>query len=144
MKLYQAPEGLEQFQMVISKMAMYDIKRMRAEFYGGGDSGQIEDVEVDPTLSERVDMLLKKKRYCIDARENIEVEEVVTLEQGFEHLVYEWLDTTGVDWYNNEGGGGYFEITLEDVGPKIHFDVYYNEIVSTSAMSDELDIRELL
>lgn len=40
------------------------------------------------------------------------------------------------DWYNNDGGGG--DITWDVVDDKITINGYYNEIVSTDVMSEEV------
>ena len=74
------------------------------QFQGGGDDGEIEnDITINGS-SERVPKLI-------------------------EDMVYEWLMSTGIDWYNNEGGQGSFifvpnngEIILE-IGQNYEEDV---------------------
>jgi hypothetical protein len=84
------------------------------KFQGGGDDGEIEnEIEINGSL-ERVPKLI-------------------------EDMVYEWLMSTGIDWYNNEGGQGSFifrprhsEIVLnieqkyeEDVNVPMNFEIHF-------------------
>jgi hypothetical protein len=84
------------------------------QFQGGGDDGEIEnDITINGS-SERVPKLI-------------------------EDMVYEWLMSTGIDWYNNEGGQGSFifrprhsEIVLnieqnyeEDVNVPMNFEINF-------------------
>ena len=142
MKLYEVPSGLEMFQPLILKMGLYDIKMLRAEFYGGGDSGQIDHIDSDPIDITQTATVLKKE-YNRATGSYGSVEKELPFKAAFESIVYDWLDTTDVDWYNNEGGGGFFEISMTPQGCNVSYDVYYNEIVSHSAKADEIDLEEM-
>ena len=142
MKLYEVPSGLEMFQPLILKMGLYDIKKLRAEFYGGGDSGQIDHIDSDPIDITQTATVLKKE-YNRATGSYGSVEKELPFKDAFESIVYDWLDATDVDWYNNEGGGGFFEISMTPQGCNVSYDVYYNEIVSHSAKADEIDLEEM-
>lgn len=142
MKLYEVPKELEMFQPLILKMGLYDIKKLRAEFYGGGDSGQIDHIDSDPVNITQTAKVTKQE-YNIETRLYDSVEKELPFKDAFESIVYEWLDTTDVDWYNNEGGGGFFEISMTPQGCNVSYDVYYNEMISNSAISDEIDLEAM-
>ena len=134
----------------ILKMKNHDIKWCRVEFYGCGDSGSIESVEFDKDPPEELKIRVEKPNFEMkfDADKGRYIRtvhpntvEFMPIQSGIEDIVYQMLDDESVDWYNNEGGGGHLEIDLRSDKPGIEFHVYYNEIVSTSAVSDFEELR---
>lgn len=76
------------------------------QFQGGGDDGEIEnDITINGS-SERVPKLI-------------------------EDMVYEWLTSTGIDWYNNEGGQGNFTFIPKDSQIVLYVEQNYEEEVDT-------------
>ena len=69
------------------------------DFSGSGDSGQIDDIQIsyveghEPSMAERV-TLEEQLRRDLDT------------------WAYKYLEGTGVDWYNNEGGQGQIEFDM--------------------------------
>lgn len=83
-------------------------KIVRIEFSGGGDSGSIENIEVDGEShgwSER---------------------EAEPFLQQIEEFGYKHLEGTGVDWYNNDGGQGHIEFDVSSVPYKFECSVDVN------------------
>ena len=131
-------EPIEKLNPVLHKMRTWGVKEARVIFYGGGDSGQIEEVTFDKNVPSSCTVKME-----IERREHIWVEETQsykyeikkereekTLEDALEHVTYELLDDCGVDWYNNEGGGGHLYVDLKGDEPTVEFHVYYNVIES--------------
>lgn len=130
---------------VILKMKNHNIKQCRVEFYGCGDSGSIESVEFDKDPPEELKVRVEKPNFKMTFDEEKgryirtvypNTVEFMPFERGIEDIVYQMLDAEPVDWYNNEGGGGHLTIDLRSDKPGIEFHVYYNEIVSRSAVDD--------
>jgi hypothetical protein len=89
------------------------------EFWGGGDSGSIEDIQAGCDI-------LRKLVTLPDGR-NESVQSVL------ESFAYRFIDASGVDWYNNDGGFGSMSIRLEEEPePKAIFDLdvnYYEKVL---------------
>jgi len=91
-------------------------------FDGGGDSGQIESVDL---FTESGDLLpledIRANKHLVmrrcgsehDGERWIPVYKAmwVSFAERLDQLVSDELDATGVDWYNNDGGFGTWELT---------------------------------
>jgi len=91
----------------------------KIEFWGGGDSGSIEDIQSGCDI-------LQKLVTLPDGRDE-------TVQRLIEAFAYRFIDASGVDWYNNEGGFGSMELRLEEEPePKAIFDLdvnYYEKVL---------------
>ena len=140
---------LEKFTTCIEKMKSYGVKVATVEFYGGGDSGQIEHIHIDPEPPEMCRVPVTQKKYVRNYNEETKTydcrmeyqTERMTLNNALEALTYQALDETGVDWYNNEGGGGSLEIELSGDSPEIKFNVFYNVIESVTEVDKQVEIK---
>jgi hypothetical protein len=75
-------------------------------FNGGGDSGSLDDnMEINGS-SESIPPLI-------------------------EDMLYKWLEETGIDWYNNEGGQGSFLFDPKNSEIILEIETNYEETVST-------------
>jgi len=116
---------------------LYDagIDRVIVWFDGGGDSGQIESVEL---FTESGDLLpledIRANKHLVmrrcgsehDGERWIPVYKAmwVSFAERIDQLVSDELSTTGVDWYNNDGGFGTWELTgIMSGEPKKEFEV---------------------
>jgi hypothetical protein len=93
----------------------------RLEFWGGGDSGSIEDIQSGCDILEKL--------VTLPDGTNETVQRVI------EAFAYRFIDASGVDWYNNEGGFGSMELRLEEEPePKAIFDLdvnYYEKVLKS-------------
>ena len=48
-----------------------------------------------------------------------------------EDMLYKWLEETGIDWYNNEGGQGSFLFDPKNSEIILEIETNYEETVST-------------
>lgn len=98
------------------EMQAAGVNHVKISFAGGGDSGSID--EVDITMA---DGFTKPQ----------------DLEERLRDFAYGWLEGTGIDWYNNDGGQGEMEFDLTSVPPAFSANVDVNETVSKTALSVE-------
>ena len=98
------------------------VTNVNIRYDGGGDSGQVEDVEYD---GENITTDLNDK---FDG----DLQDLAThiLEQH-----YNW------DWYNNDGGYGDIRIDLEGDTPEISIDSYVRSVTDAHASVDLVDIN---
>lgn len=101
--------------------AKYNINYIYASFSGGGDSGEIE--EVIGKLTKESDILVE-----FDSTES----ETLT------NFIDRYLESTGYDWYNNDGGSG--DIWVEISTGKIECEMSINYMTSDEySLEDEGD-----
>ena len=111
-------------------------------FCGSGDSGGIEDVYFSDDLDdsygscgtfpqEESDFLAKP----IERGDKLE-----TVKDLVEDIAYDWITSTGVDWYNNSGGGGHFHLEYTEGKLIQHLNVWQNMIESKEVYSHKLTI----
>lgn len=81
-------------------------------FEGSGDSGSIDNIRTTPIVDLKAHSILIAVR---DGGKNFVngewvspplEEREVKLETAITTIVYDWLESTGVDWYNEDGGFG--------------------------------------
>ena len=98
---------------------LHQITNIHVDFDGGGDSGQIEDILVassNPDFKpENVLIRVWCSKGAVFDRHTKEWEEIaceerdLTLPEFLYRHVESALEDTGVDWYNADGGFGYWE-----------------------------------
>lgn len=118
--------------------------RVKVWFDGGGDSGQIESVELlteSGALFPIEDIRAYKHlvmRRCGSERDGERWVPVykaawVSFAERLEQLVSDELDATGVDWYNNDGGFGTWELTgIMSGEPKKEFEISVRVVETVS------------
>jgi len=99
------------------------VTNVNIRYDGGGDSGQVEDVEYEGTNLDHTSLNDKFEGDLQDLATHI-------LEQH-----YNW------DWYNNDGGYGYIRIDLEEDTPEISIDGYVRSVTDAHASVDLVDIN---
>ena len=97
------------------------VTNVEIRYDGGGDSGQVEDVEYD---GENITTDLNDK---FDG----DLQDLAT------HILEQHYD---YDWYNNDGGYGNIRIDLEGDTPEITIDGYVRSIEDAGASVDIVDI----
>lgn len=132
---------------------LYDagIDRVKVWFDGGGDSGQIESVEL---FTESGDLFpiegIHAYKHLVmrrcgsehDGERWIPVYKAmwVSFAERIDQLVSDELDATGVDWYNNDGGFGTWELTgIMSGEPKKEFEILVR-VVETFSEHWEADV----
>jgi hypothetical protein len=99
------------------------VTSVNIRYDGGGDSGQVEDVEYDGTNLDHTSLNDKFEGDLQDLATHI-------LEQHYDY-----------DWYNNDGGYGDIRIDLEGDTPEISIDGYVRSIEDAGASVDIVDIN---
>ena len=99
------------------------VTNVEIRYDGGGDSGQVEDVEYDGTNLDHTSLNDKFEGDLQDLATHI-------LEQHYDY-----------DWYNNDGGYGDIRIDLEGDTPEISIDGYVRSIEDAGESVDIADIN---
>ena len=115
---------------------LHGITHVSVDFDGSGDSGSIQNVDfykggdIDEKI-EKVKMLAwAPPRNVFDPASNQwtsppSAEAEVTVREALENVVYEDLENSDVDWYNNDGGFGTWEWSSSE---GINFEVYQRTV----------------
>ena len=130
---------MENLRRVLPVLRQHGIEHVWVSFAGGGDSGQIDDVEFSPRLT---DEALTAPCHRTESawiggewRRANGVEDV-PLKAAIEDITYDYLEATGVDWYNNDGGQGTLSIGVE--AGTVDMDLSTN--LRTSQVGERTDI----
>ena len=127
-----------------AQIQLLDITRIVVDYSGSGDSGAIDSVTAmnkdnsavsvdNPTFQGKQirDWHDVKKGW----QKTIE-DHTYTMEEYITHITEVALEATGLDWYNNEGGQGSFNIKVTSDGFELKLAVGINEIhVDTSTFT---------
>lgn len=124
------------------------ITTVTIRFSGGGDSGQVDDIQYDPPLKEadKITFQIEKKSHFYDA----DLEEfipqtsqvTVNLEEALDQFAMEWAESTGVDWYNNEGGCGSVTIDLTQTPPTFTGEIdQYVVHIESAAYEEDVEFK---
>jgi hypothetical protein len=119
---------------MLRTLASFGVIRATIEFSGGGDSGEMGEVDVeglvDPEkvpapegFTERLKRVCGTHHYNYTTRQSEQIT-VYNIKHLLEAYAYDVVERTGVDWCNNEGGGGTLTI-VPGIGT-IDLEMYYN------------------
>lgn len=114
-------------------------------FSGEGDSGSVDDAVLDsewdhPALKLPCISASIKSVYSVSTGKWTEVKEgsTSTVKQVLHDIAEDWAESTGVDWYNNDGGHG--SVTLNVIEGTFEADINQYEQVSHNVKSEEGEI----
>ncbi len=109
---------MQNLQRVLPVLRALDIESVEVCFDGSGDSGSIDGVYFQPEPDEQVmvEIVRRQRHFDHQQRRWIVTENSVNLalSEAIEEIAYDWLEETGVDWYNGEGGYGEMMIDVGD------------------------------
>jgi hypothetical protein len=91
------------------------VEQVAVSFDGAGDSGSVDQVSLTPEPS--VDGLVHTKE---------------SVHKAVEDFAYAWLDITGIDWYNNDGGYGDLTIDVTTAKFELTVNSRYTECTTDS------------
>jgi hypothetical protein len=113
---------------LLARLRLLGVTEVRVEFSGGGDSGEVSHIQTTSPQGE-IDTSKEEMNWpdTVSTRKDDEwvsvtIEKTMTLHDVIEKITYSWLESTSLDWYNNEGGQGHMTIDFTQSPPK--FDMY--------------------
>ena len=122
-------------QLLMTLLKVMGGQTVEVAFSGGGDSGCIESVSLLDSEGKEISLDNAEFEWERDVsmrnretNEWLERTEVTTmpLRDILERICEDCLETTDLDWYNNEGGQGSLEIDLRTDPPNINLNVEIN------------------
>jgi len=121
-----------------------DIQEIYVGFSGSGDDGHIDYVEMQPPPATMpvVHILDQTRDYKDGQWIHRECGRDLPLDKAIEDIVYGYLEMTGVDWYNNDGGQGHFSINFQT--GNIEFEVNQNYVESVTEYANEWNVEEFM
>lgn len=129
---------------IIPELQRLNVSSVSVEFSGSGDGGHIHTVILFPAVSEEPEItFLSHQRDYIDGLWVWRVSEnQLSLTEALKEVVYDYLEMTGVDWCNGDGGQGAFNI---DLGRgSIDFEVNTNYTETTTQYANEWSVQDIL
>lgn len=123
------------------------LDQVNVVFSGSGDSGVIDEIIFrdkkgdEITLNERIPIIKIQRLYDKGQFITEEIEAIEPIKDVISDIVYRWLESTNVDWYNNDGGQGEFNLFCKSKHVKGYVD--YNILESTTGASISKAITDL-
>ena len=137
------PIYLENLRRVLPVLRRLGVDEVAVHFEGGGDNGCIDYIDFDhqPKPPENPMIGIFKERRDFENGHWIKsrTTDTVNLASAVDDLAYDYIDSTGVDWYNNEGG--YADLTIDVAAGTVTMDVDVRTYNSENAYYQELDIE---
>ena len=128
---------------LLTQLNLLGAKKVRVEFQGGGDDGQVDGVYLYDQNTVDIDVPNDMIAWTTQTYGGQEAESKQTkLVDALEDLCSRALDNTGLDWYNNEGGQGYLAINFNDNPPSIKLNVDINHTTTDDYEYDLNDEEE--
>lgn len=121
---------------LLMRLKLLNVALITVSFSGGGDSGEINDVEVtsadgsriglenQPTMSWMV--LTSSHNPITRTWDKSLVQKDFALPELLKLIAEDALEESGLDWYNNDGGQGELTIDFRESPPKIELQVGIN------------------
>jgi hypothetical protein len=135
---------MDTLRRLLPVLRQHGVQQVEIEFDGSGDSGSIAGVSYSPGELE-FDADGVTVEYATSARywngTQWLLERALTqasVQSAIEALTYDYLEETGVDWYNDDGGFGTLEIDVEAGTVRLNVDVRHMEC--TNVFSAERNI----
>jgi len=132
--MFKIEDNKKHLKHILERLREAGAKEVLIWFDGSGDDGAIEGVYIYKEDHARVDPSFEVP-YAISSSRwegNKRIEEVKVkmfpVSEALETFCYEVLEETGIDWYNNDGGYGHMEITLDPVEIKLEINKRYIEV----------------
>jgi hypothetical protein len=136
---------------LLTRLKMLGVNYIEVTFQGGGDSGEIEGAyALDVNINQ---MDIKEEKMIWPMGESYQedgkwlsrtVDKEMTIEDILKNITEDWLDESGHDWYNNDGGQGEMTIDFRNSPPEFNLNVgiNYNKTDDYSYSLDEDDEYE--
>jgi len=132
----------ENLRLILPTLQELGVTEVEVYFDGGGDSGCIEDVtflpgevqtgRVSVEIVRRINKLVDNKFVQSEERQR------VSLVDAIENITYDYLEESGTNWVDNEGGFGYLNIDVAAATVRLSVDYRYME--SRTEYENTLDI----
>lgn len=122
---------------LMTLLKMLGGERVEVSFSGGGDSGAVDDVSLLDQNGKVIDIAGAELEWEeTSSYHDAEAGEwktrstttMMALDKILTQVTYDALETTQLDWYNNEGGQGTLHIDLTEEPPAIELSVEVNYI----------------
>ncbi|MEM7146335.1 MAG: DUF6878 family protein [Verrucomicrobiota bacterium] len=135
---------MDNLRRILPMLREHKVERISVRFAGYGDTGSIEEISYFPTVKADIhNRPIRYKKFTSSFNSDIGwteqlVETTGPLDDAIESLSYDYIQETGVDWYNNEGGFG--ELIVDVVAGSVSLSVSVNQTYSITEFSAIRDI----
>lgn len=130
--------------VIIPVLVELGATKVKVSFSGYGDSGQIDEVQIEPEgiAHHTVTVAKVAKTWADGVWLEEETYTQVTLDEALTELCYDYLEATGVDYVNNEGGQG--NLTIDVPEESLSLEVETNYTQTETAFSSAHEFSEIL
>lgn len=137
----QIKESLKPYaKALIEQLKSMGATNATLEFDGSGDSGSIYSVTVEgaPDIARTVKWLRFESEYSDGKWIKKQSEVTLNIQDALEALCYDMLESTNIDWYNNDGGYGSLVINFDPLSIELEVNTRYTEV-----NTDSFELQEI-
>lgn len=129
---------IENLRRILPILAAHGVATVTVYFEGSGDSGSIQDIAYHPEPSARLEtvpaeILLTSASFDDGQWHTTAGATETSVHEAIDALTYDYLEETGVDWYNDDGGFG--ELVIDVAQGTVSLDVSVRYTESTTQYS---------
>lgn len=135
----------ENLRRVLPILRDHRIESVTVTFDGSGDSGSIDDIHFAPAANAdtirdaTIEHLATGSVFDDGQWRTAQTPQTATVYEAIEALTYDYLEETGINWYDNDGGFGNLEIDVANASVTLEINQRYTE--STSEFYAEHNIE---
>lgn len=139
---------LDNLRRVLPVLERQGVERVTVTFSGSGDSGAIDWAYFTPEQPQefnetRVEQLSGNSVYENDRWRTVLVPENMTLKEALHNITDDYLEETGVNWYDNDGGYGELEIDVAARSVSLDVNVNFTESTNEYCETKSIDTGEV-
>ena len=137
----EARSYTDNLRLVLPVLRELHAEEVEVYFDGSGDSGCIEDISIVPkelSLDGMVDTIRVVNKLVDDNWVRREERNRASLSDAIEEITYEFLEESGTNWHDNEGGFGYLKIDVAEGTVSLSVDTRYTQ--SETEYANKIDI----
>lgn len=128
---------------IIHVLRSLNVTDVEVCFAGCGDSGSIHEINITPSPEgeHKITLLTNKRDYHEGVWIVVEEDVELSLDDAIHEVVYDYLEMTGVNWADGDGGQGKFNINFNNGTFDLDVEENYTEI--TTGYANEWSFDEL-
>lgn len=147
--MFEIADNKKHLENILNQLREEGARSICIYFDGSGDEGAIQGVNIykedyirfEPTF----EVSYATSSIHWEDGKRVDKVQVKTLpvSEALENFCYEVLEKTNIDWYNNDGGYGEMQITLDPVEIKLEVNERYTEVTTHSFdITTDMEVKD--
>ena len=141
--MFKIEDNKKHFENILNRLREEGAREVLISFDGCGDDGGIDGVSIYKEDHVRFDPTFEVPYATYSFRDQEIKVRTMPVSEALENFCYEVLEQTNIDWYNNDGGYGEMQITLDPVEIKLEVNERYTEVTTHSFdITTDMEVKD--